>query len=128
MAELVTTTPAVVLAVYAHPDDPEVACGGTLARWASEGAAVHLLIVCKGEKGTTDPSADPVAVAAQRAEEVAAAADVLGLAGHDVLGYPDGAVGEGPDLRATLVGRVRAMRPDVVVCQDPTAAFFGRTY
>ena len=128
MAELVDTNPAVVLAIYAQPDDPEVACGGTLARWAAEGSAVHLLIACAGEKGTTDPCADPATIGAHRAAEVAAAAGILGLSGHEVLGYPDGGIQDSADLQATLVGRIRTLRPDAVVCPDPTAAFFGRTY
>ena len=128
MAELVRNVPAVVLAVYAHPDDPEVACGGTLARWAGSGAEVHLVIVCAGDKGSHDPAGDPVVVAGQRAEEVAAAARVLGLASHEMLGYPDGSVEDTPALRETLVAAVRRLRPDAVVCPDPTPAFFGRTY
>ena len=40
MAELVDDVPARALAIYAHPDDPEVSCGGTLARWARAEAAV----------------------------------------------------------------------------------------
>ncbi|MBV9412933.1 MAG: PIG-L family deacetylase, partial [Acidimicrobiia bacterium] len=51
MAELVDTIPARVLGVYAHPDDPEISCGGTLARWAKSGAEVHVLICTRGEKG-----------------------------------------------------------------------------
>lgn len=125
---MVETVPAVVLAVYAHPDDPEVACGGTLATWAAAGAAVHLVIVCAGEKGTLDPAAAPDEVAALRAGEVAAAAEVLGLASHDVLGYPDGEIADDLDLRGRLVETVRRVRPDTVVCPDPTAAYFGRTY
>ena len=35
MIPLVDETPGSVLAVYAHPDDPEIAAGGTLARWAA---------------------------------------------------------------------------------------------
>jgi LmbE family N-acetylglucosaminyl deacetylase len=128
VTELVEVVPAVVLAVYAHPDDPEVACGGTLARWAAAGAAVHLVIVCAGEKGTGDPTADPGELASRRAEEVGAAAAELGLAGHRILGYPDGELTDSHELRATLVGEIRALRPDTVVCPDPTAAFFGRTY
>lgn len=120
--------PAVVLAVYAHPDDPEVACGGTLARWAGSGAAIHLVIVCAGDKGTLDPEADAAALATVRGAEVAAAAAVLGLAGHEVLGHPDGEVENTTTLREALVRRIRGLRPAAVVCPDPTAAFFGRTY
>ena len=32
-----------VLAVFAHPDDMEIAAGGTLAKWATAGREVHLL-------------------------------------------------------------------------------------
>ena len=128
MAELVDAVPGVVLAIYAHPDDPEVACGGTLARWAAAGAAVHLIIVCAGEKGTSDARADPTALAECRAAEVGAASRVLGLASHRILGLPDGEIADTPDLRATLVGTIRDLRPDAVVCPDPTAAFFGATY
>ena len=51
-------TPGRVLAVYAHPDDPEISAGGTLARWAAAGAEVHSLVTTKGDKGTSDPDAD----------------------------------------------------------------------
>lgn len=128
MADLVSAAPPTVLAVYAHPDDPEVACGGTLARWAAAGSAVHLVIVCSGDKGSADPGTDPVDLASRRAVEVAAAASVLGLAGHSLLGIPDGEVEDTPALRRELVGAIRRVRPDAVVCPDPTAAFFGRRY
>ena len=51
--------------MFAHPDDPEVACGGTLARWAALGCEVHLVIACRGEKGSFDPSTDPDAARRQ---------------------------------------------------------------
>jgi LmbE family N-acetylglucosaminyl deacetylase len=128
MAEILRNTPDVALAIYAHPDDPEVACGGTLALWAAAGARVHLVIVCAGEKGSRDPASESQRVAARRREEVASASAVLGLAGYDVLGYPDGEVDDTAALRGELVGRIRDLRPDTVICPDPTAAFFGRTY
>jgi LmbE family N-acetylglucosaminyl deacetylase len=117
-----------VLAVYAHPDDPDVSCGGTLARWARAGAEVHVLICTNGDKGTTDPDADPDALARQRADEAAAAADLLGLASQEFLGFPDGELIDDAALRATLVRWVRALRPRTVLGPDPTAVFFGEDY
>lgn len=120
--------PARALAVYAHPDDVEVACGGTLARWTRAGCEVHLLVVCQGDKGSTDPASDPVALAVRRAAEVAEAAEVLGLASHRMLGLPDGEVEATARLLGDLVAAVRTVRAEIVVAPDPTALLFGRRY
>ncbi|HET6968174.1 MAG TPA: PIG-L deacetylase family protein, partial [Ornithinibacter sp.] len=107
---------------------PEVACGGTLARWASLGTEVHLVIACRGEKGSFDPDTDPDVLAASRAEEVARAADVLQLASVEHLGYPDGEIENDATLRARLIEIVRRQRPDALVTPDPSAIFFGDSY
>jgi len=127
-AQLVAEVPARALAVYAHPDDVEVACGGTLALWARAGCEVHLVVVCRGDKGSTDPEADPAALATIRAEEVADAVDVLGLASCRLVGLPDGEVEVTAQLLGDLVAAVRSLRPEVVVGPDPTALLFGRRY
>jgi len=123
----VTDTPERVLAIYGHPDDPEISCGGTLARWADEGAEVHVLITTRGDKGSEDPDVDPEALAATRVEETAAAARVLGATSHH-LDHPDGELADDRSLRLELVRAVRTIRPDVVCCPDPTAVFFGDGY
>jgi LmbE family N-acetylglucosaminyl deacetylase len=128
LADLLDDVPARALAVYAHPDDPEISCGGTLARWTAAGAEVHLLLLATGDKGSSDPCADPVALAERRAAEVAEAARVLGLAGWDQFGAGDGELDNTADVRERIVAAVRRVRPDVVVCPDPTAVFFGDTY
>jgi len=120
--------PATVLAIYAHPDDPEVSCAGTLARWAAAGSDVHLVICTQGEKGTRDASVDPAQLAAVRAGEAGRAADVMGLASHEMLGFPDGELENSSGLRAVLVERIRRIRPEVVMGPDPTAVFFGSSY
>lgn len=128
MAELLEDAPASALAVYAHPDDPEVSCGGTLARWARAGAEVHVVVCARGDKGSTDPAVDPAELAARRDGEMQAAAEVLGLAGQHLLGLPDGEVENTLELRARLVELIRSIAPSVVVCPDPTAVFFGSQY
>lgn len=120
--------PERALAIYAHPDDPEVGCGGTLARWAASAAEVHLVIANRGDKGSADPTTDPDALAAHRAEEVARAAEVLGLASVEHLGYPDGEMDNDASLRARLIDVIRRHRPDALVAPDPSAVFFGNSY
>jgi LmbE family N-acetylglucosaminyl deacetylase len=124
----VTEVPVSVLAVYAHPDDPEISAGGTLALWARGGASVWVCICTRGEKGSQDPAQDPDELARVRVEETEKAAALLGLAGHFHLGYGDGELDDSLELRGRIVELVRRLRPEVVVCPDPTAVFFGDRY
>jgi LmbE family N-acetylglucosaminyl deacetylase len=119
--------PTRVLAIYGHPDDPEISCGGTLARWADAGAEVHILITTRGDKGSDDPDVDTDALARTRVDETAAAARVLGATAHH-LDHSDGELADDRALRLELVRAVRTIRPDVVCCPDPTAVFFGDGY
>ncbi len=114
--------------MYAHPDDADVSCGGTLARWTASGAEVHVVVCTSGDKGSLDPTTDPSELAGQRALEVEEAAASLGLSGSHLLGYPDGELENSPELRSRLVALIRRYRPDVVVCPDPQAVLFGQDY
>lgn len=124
-----TSVPASALAVYAHPDDPEVSAGGTLARWADAGADVWVLVTTRGDKGAAhDPDLDLDELTRIRVDETAKAAALLGFAGHHHLGYPDGDLVDDHALRGTITRYVRQLRPEVVLCPDPTAVFFGDRY
>jgi LmbE family N-acetylglucosaminyl deacetylase len=128
VAQLLETVPDRVLAIYAHPDDPDVSCGGTLARFARQGAEVHVVLCTNGDKGTTDPTVDPGQLAERRAAECDEAARLLGLTDQHVLGYRDGELVDDEAFRAELVGWIRRLRPNMVLCPDPTAVFFGEDY
>jgi LmbE family N-acetylglucosaminyl deacetylase len=52
----------------------------------------------------------------------------LGLAGQEHLGLADGELSDDAEFRGALVAVVRRLRPDVVLCPDPTAVFFGQDY
>jgi LmbE family N-acetylglucosaminyl deacetylase len=126
--DLMAEVPARALAIYAHPDDPDVSCGGTLAAWAKAGCVVHVLLCTDGGKGSTDPSVVPEELAAQRAVETAEAGAIIGVADQVWLNYPDGELSDTAEFRGALVAAVRRARPDVVLCPDPTAVLFGQEY
>lgn len=128
MAALYEDAPARALAVYAHPDDPEISCGATLARWTAAGTEVHVLVLTRGEKGSHDPETDLEELAERRRGEMAAAGKILGVAGQQQLAIDDGELVNSRELREKIVAAVRGARPDVVVCPDPTAVIFGDTY
>ncbi len=117
--------PVRALAVYAHPDDPDISCGGTLARWATAGCEVHVLICTNGDKGSGRADDDPAAVAARRRLEAERANELLGTKALHHLGLSDGELENDAATRGALVAVIRQVRPDVVVCPDPTAVFFG---
>jgi len=126
--DMLGEAPSRALAIYAHPDDPDVSCGGTLARWARQGAEVHVVIVTQGDKGTSEPDVVPAELARLRLSEAADAAAVLGLCGQHMLGHPDGELEADNGLVGELVAWIRRLRPDTVLCPDPTAVFFGEEY
>lgn len=108
-----------ILAVFAHPDDESLACGGTLARVADAGARVVLICASRGERGSiTDPSLVPDGdLAAVRASELREAADVLGIADVLLFTHPDGNLrwADVPEFHAEIVGAIREYRADAVV-------------
>lgn len=126
--DLVTECPERVLAVYAHPDDADVACGGTLARWAKGGAEIYLVVCTDGGRGTADAEVSPSRLAEIRLAELEASTKLVGIAGFEVLGIADGELEDDRALREVLVRAARALRPQVVCGHDPTAVFFGQEY
>ncbi len=128
MAELKVEVPARALAIYAHPDDPDVSCGGTLAAWAKAGCEVRVVLCTDGGKGSSDPGADRRQLVERRAAEAAEAGALIGVSGQEFLNHEDGELADTPGFRHELVAAVRRFRPDVVLCPDPTALFFGHEY
>ena len=128
MPQLLESNPERVLAIYAHPDDADVACGASLARWSESGATVTVVIVAAGDKGTIDAQVRPSDLAQRRVDEVAEAAHHLGIASVIHLGIPDGELSANPSLTETFVRLIREHKPDLVLGHDPTAIYFGSVY
>ena len=83
-----------VLAVCAHPDDESFGLGAVLAAMADAGSASSVLCFTHGEASTLGMTTADLGRA--RADELAAAADVLGATGTELLDYPDGRLADVP--------------------------------
>lgn len=113
-------TPAVALAIGAHPDDVEFGCGATLAKWAAAGTVVHHLVLTDGSKGSWDPTQSTAALVAERQREQRAAAAALGATGTVHFGgQVDGELDSTMALRASVARVIREVQPTVVLGHDP---------
>jgi bacillithiol biosynthesis deacetylase BshB1 len=98
-----------VLAIFAHRDDAELNCGGTLAKSARLGHRTGILDLTQGEMGT-------LGSAEIRAAEAAAAAKALGVSVRENLELPDAGIVNEPATREKLARVIRRLRPTVVIC------------
>ena len=112
--------PARALAIGAHPDDVELNCGATLAKWAGAGCEVSHLICTDGSKGSWDPGEDRTRLIVTRQAEQRAAAAALGATGECVfLDAVDGELEDTVERRREIASWIRRLRPDVVFGHDP---------
>ncbi len=116
------------LVIVAHPDDAEFMCGGTTARWAKDGCAVHYLVCTDGSAGDNEPGASREVTAPIREREQRAAAAVLGVSSVTFLDEPDGMLEVNPDTRRKVCREVRRLRPEVIVAPDPARLWSGSGY
>jgi LmbE family N-acetylglucosaminyl deacetylase len=131
--------PRVLLAVLAHPDDESFGMGGTLAHYARQGVAVHLVCATRGEVGEVEPHhiQGYASIGDLREDELRCAARKLGLAGVHFLGYRDSGMEGSEDNRhpealaaapvdevaARVTACIRQLRPQVVVTFDPIGGY-----
>jgi LmbE family N-acetylglucosaminyl deacetylase len=117
-----------ILVIVAHPDDCELTCAGTVARWVREGDRASLLIAADGARGGKVIGADQEAVIRERRAEQEEAAATIGFDEVRFLGFPDGDLEDDAVLRGALVRAVRQVRPDCVIVMDPLTVIFRDSY
>jgi LmbE family N-acetylglucosaminyl deacetylase len=108
-----------VMVIFAHPDDAEFLCSGTVARFVRAGYRAQYVLATSGDKGSDDPNATPVQLAATREAEQRAAARILGVEEVTFLHHHDGEVEVSIPFRKELALAIRRGRPDVVLTFDP---------
>lgn len=101
--------PLDVIAVGAHPDDIEFACGGTLAKLVDQGYRVGIIDLTDGEP--TPLCSDPKI----RLAEAEAAAKVLGIHTRKILDLSNRRLMDGFDERVALAKEFRRYRPKIVI-------------
>ena len=97
-----------ILAIFAHPDDVELAVGGTLLKMKHLGHRTGALDVTRGEMGTRG-------TVEGRAAEAENAALILKLDVRENLGLADGHVFVTDPERVALVRALRRLKPKVLL-------------
>lgn len=106
-----------LLAIFPHPDDAELTCGGTLLRSARQGHRVGILDLSAGEMASRG-------TVAERAAEANRAAGLLQVSVRENLGLPDSRLANTPETRLAVAMVLRRLRPQVVITTAPSP--FGR--
>ena len=117
-----------ILCISAHPDDNEFTIAGSVARWAREGRHVTFCLVTTGGAGVNEHTPSSEGLIPIRERETHAAARMLGVKDVILLGYADGTLEPTLTMRRDLTRVIRRVRPDIVVCSDPTVRFYGNEY
>ncbi len=105
-----------VLAVGAHPDDLEILCAGTLARYSRDGYRVIMAHICSGNKG--HHHIPPGELAEIRDKEAVSSAKLIG-AEHINLGIEDLGVYLEREQVLACVELIRRTMPDVIITHSP---------
>ena len=108
-----------VMVIFAHPDDAEVQCAGTIALWIGAGKKFTYVVLTKGDKGTQDPSMAGDALAQIRQEEQLKAASELGVEKVLFLPNSDGELEVNLERRKILTRIIREHQPEVMITHDP---------
>ncbi|KPQ05700.1 MAG: putative LmbE-like protein [Algoriphagus marincola HL-49] len=115
----------VILAFFPHPDD-EITVAGTLHQLVSEGHAVHLVCLTRGESGNAFGKFDKEELAEIRSRELQKSADLIGVTLH-LLKYPDSGLKDlGLDSLINIANHwINEFNPDILVSYDSKVGLYG---
>jgi N-acetylglucosamine malate deacetylase 1 len=98
-----------VIAIGAHPDDIEIACGGTLAKLVDAGYRVGIIDLTDGEPTPLSPGPDV------RMAEAKAAGETLGVHARVLLHLPNRRLFDSFEARVKLAVEFRKYKPRLVI-------------
>jgi len=105
-----------VVVVAAHPDDEVLGCGGSLARFAAEGACVHILLLSDGESSRVDTDAIDEKIL-HRKKSAVNACETLGCTSVEVCSLPDNKLDTVPmlDIIQKVESYINVHKPRLVI-------------
>lgn len=109
-----------VLAIGAHPDDVELYCAGTLAKYARQGHSPCIAVICSGDSAALGATPDETARIREQDSKEAAA-----LIGADIhhLRYPDHRIPTDDTIKNQLIEIMRLCCPQVIITHDPNDCY-----
>jgi N-acetylglucosamine malate deacetylase 1 len=106
-----------VLVIGAHPDDPDICCGGTAVLWAAAGHVVKFVSTTSGDTG--HQAIGGVELARRRQAEAQSSAKVAGIAEYQVLDNHTGELEPNVANRRALIRLIREFSPDLLLSHRP---------
>jgi LmbE family N-acetylglucosaminyl deacetylase len=107
------------LVIAPHYDDEVLGCGGLVAQLTAAGGVVRALFLTDGGGGG-EAVEDREVYRQRRREEAGTVCDLLGLAGCDALGLPDGRLDRHLDEAVQGLRRaILTQRPDLLLVPSP---------
>ena len=107
-----------VLAIGCHPDDLEIGCGGTLAKYSELGNDVFMCHVANGNMGhkviMPDELAEQRTVEAEKAGEVLGAREVINIDIPDLTVSSDNL-----ETVKKVIAVIRYIKPDIIITHSP---------
>ena len=101
-----------ILAFGAHPDDVEISAGGMLISEVRQGKKVGIIDLTYGELGTRG-------TVEIRKEEAANAAQIIGCAVRENLGFKDGFFQNDEAHQLAVIAAIRKYQPEIVLVNSP---------
>lgn len=110
-----------ILVVFAHPDDAEIYCGGTIARLTKDNKEVRVVKVTSGNKGSRGQEISEEDLRKLRENEDSQAMRVLGVTPKNnvYLNLGDGEINNDMRTIEPLVKQIRLFKPDLVITHNP---------
>jgi N-acetylglucosamine malate deacetylase 1 len=105
-----------ILAIGAHPDDIEITCAGTLAKYKKQGDSLFIAISTNGNQGSNIHGREEIA--AIRKQEAEKAAKVLD-AEIRFMGYDDQGLTDETETRRNFINVIRWANPDIILTHYP---------